>query len=197
MPIAQMILDMMHAMLRKLIPQVFISTFATVLVSTILSAVTNTTSSVTPERARSLEGESTHDYGELAILDPREPLADYMERVALTHVAALKERAAAAKLTATSAAEEPKSAATPHLPPPRRSAAPRQEPGSSKPQPVHRAANTLPPPQLVPATAPAARPSPPGKSRFFPFDMSPPTSKISSLPRTPSLSRLRHRWAMR
>jgi hypothetical protein len=159
MPIAQMILDMRRALLRKLIPQVIISTFATVLVSTILPAVTNSPPSVTPDSARSpaQQEESTYNYGELATLDTREPLAHFLERVALTHVAALKEPAKAAKQTANSAAEEPKSAPTVPLPPPRRSATPRQEPGSSKPHLAHSAAKTLPsqppPPPIVPAVA--------------------------------------------
>jgi hypothetical protein len=171
MPIAQMILDMRHALLRKLIPQVIVSTFATILVSTILPAVTNTAHSVAPEGARSLtpKGEPTYNYGELATLDAREPLADFLERVALTHVAALKEPAAAAKQTASSAAEEPKSATTVHLLPPRRSATPRQEPGSSKPHLAHSAAKTLPSQPPLPPIIPAVASEPAEEKPFLPL----------------------------
>jgi hypothetical protein len=171
MPIAQMILDMMHALLRKLIPQVIISAFATFLVSTMLPAVTNTAPSVTPDSAWSLapKGESTYNYGELATLDARDPLADFLERVALTHVAALKEPAAASKQTANSAAEEPKSATTVHLPPPRRSATPRQEPGSSKQRLAHSAAKTLPPQPPLPPIVPAVAAEPAEEKPFLPL----------------------------
>jgi hypothetical protein len=158
MSISKTILDMMQALLRKLIPQVIISTLATVLVSTILSPVTNTAPSVTPDSARSLarNGEATYNYGELAALDAREPVAEFLERVALTHVAALKEPAASARQTPGSAAEEPKSTTAP-LPPPRRSATPRQEPGSSKPYLAQNAAKTLPLQPPLPPTVPAPK----------------------------------------
>lgn len=171
MAISQMIHDMRHALLRKLIPQVIVSTFATVLVSTVLPVVTNTTPSVTPESARSLapKGESTNNYGELATLDATEPLADFLERVALTHVAALKAPAASAKQTASSAAEEPKSPTTVHLPPPRRSATPRQEPGSSKPHLAHSAAKTLPPQPPPPLKTPAVASEPAEEKPFLPL----------------------------
>jgi hypothetical protein len=172
MPISQMILDMMQALVRKLIPQVIISTVATVLVSTILPAVWNTAPSVTPDsaRPRAPNGESTYNNGELAILDAREPLTDFLERVALTHVVALKEPAAAAKRTASSAAEEPKSATTVHLPPPRRSAMPRKEPGSGKPHMAHSAAKTLPAPPPLPPTVPAVASEPAEKKPFLPLE---------------------------
>jgi hypothetical protein len=169
MAISKMIRDMTHTLVRKLIPQVIISTFATVLVSTILPAVTNSTPSVTPDSARSLaqKGESTYNYGELATLDAREPLADFLERVALTHVAALKEPAKAAKQTANSAAEEPKSATTVHLPPPRRSS--RQEPASSKQRLAHSAAKTLPPQPPLPPIVPAVASEPAEEKPFLPL----------------------------
>jgi hypothetical protein len=162
---------MMQALLRKLIPQVIISTLATVLVSTILSAVTNTAPSATPDSARSLapNGEATYNYGELATLDAREPLADFLERVALTHVAALKEPAVAAKQTAGSEAEELESAATVHLPPPRRSVMPRQESGSSKPHLARSAANTLPPQPPLPPPVPAVASEPAEEKPFLPL----------------------------
>jgi hypothetical protein len=176
MSISKMILDMMQALLRKLIPQVIISTLATVLVSTILSPVTNTAPSVRPDSARSLarNGEATYNHGELATLEAREPLADFLERVALTHVAALKEPAAAARQTAGSTAEEPKNATTVPLPPPRWSATPREEPGSSKPHLAQSAAKTLPPqppiPPIVPAPIiPAVAAEPAEKKTFVPF----------------------------
>jgi hypothetical protein len=173
MSIAKMIFDVIHALLRKLIPQVIISTLATVLVSTILSAVTNTEPTVTPDSARSLapHGEATYNYGELATLDAREPLADFLERVALTHVAALKEPAAAARQTADSAAEEPESATTVPLPPLRRSATPRQEPGPSKQYLAQSAAKTLPPqpplPPIVPAPIVPAVAAKPAEEKLF------------------------------
>jgi hypothetical protein len=171
MAISQMIRDMTHALLRKVIPQVIISTLATVLVSTILPAVTKTAPSATLDSARSLaqEGESTYNYGELATLDAREPLADFLERVALTHVAALKEPAAAAKQTASSEGEEPKSAPTVHLPPPRRSAALRQEPGSSKQHLGQSTAKTLPPQPPPPPMVPAVASEPAEEKPFLPL----------------------------
>jgi hypothetical protein len=171
MPISQMILDMMQALVRKLIPQVIISTLATVLVSTILSAVTNTAPSVTSDSARLLSpnGESTYNYGALPTLDARQPLADFVERVALTHVAALKEPAAAAKQTASTATEEPQSATSLHLPAPRRSAAPRQEPSSSKPNLVHGAAKTLPPQPPIPPIVPTVASEPAEEKPFLPL----------------------------
>jgi hypothetical protein len=171
MPISQMILDMMQALVRKLIPQVIISTLATVLVSTILSAVTNTAPSVTSDSARLLgpNKESTYNYGELPTLDARQPLADFVERVALTHVAALKEPAAAAKQTASTATEEPQSATSLHLPAPRRPATPRQEPSSSKPNLAHGAAKTLPPQPPIPPIVPTVASEPAEERPFLPL----------------------------
>ena len=171
MPISQMIFDTMQALVRKLIPQVIISTVATVLVSTILPAVWNSAPSVTPDSAlpRAPNGESTYNYGELAILDAREPLADFLERVALTHVAALKEPAAAAKQAASSEAEEAKSATTAHLPPPRRSAMSRKEPASGKPHLADSAATTPPAPPLPP-TVPVVASEPAEKKPFLPLE---------------------------
>jgi len=171
MPTSQMILDMMQALVRKLIPQVIISTLATVLVSTILPAVTNTAPSVTSDSPRLLgpNGESTYNYGELATLDARQPLADFLERVALTHVAALKEPAAAAKQTASSAAEEPQGATSLHLPASRRSATPRQELGSSKTHLARIAAKTLPPQPPNPPIVPTVASEPPEEKPFLPL----------------------------
>ena len=144
--------------------EILVSSLATVLVMALFPYATKPI----PPFARD-DGRLSSIDGGPAREQTSEALADFMERVALSHVAALRASPAAASQPANVALSEPTTAAAVPLPP-RPAAAPRRDrPGSSK---VHVAASVpkvLPPAQeqlttIEPAVASApvkAEPLPP------------------------------------
>jgi hypothetical protein len=154
-PIPLMIRNGLHALTQKFVGAL-VSSLATLLIMAIFPYLAKPTPPVAPDAGRlsSIEagsaGEETND-----------ALADFMERVALSHVAALRTPPAAAIEPANGAASETTTAAV--VPSPlRAAAAPRPDrPSSSK---VHAAASVPKVPQpakpQLAATEPAAAPSP-------------------------------------
>jgi hypothetical protein len=154
----------LHALTRKF-AEILVSSLATVLVMALFPYTTKPTPPIARDdgdgRLSSIDGGPARE-------QTSETLADFMERVALSHVAALRAPPAAASQPAN-VASEPTTAAVVPLPP-RPAAAPRRDrPGSSK---VHVAASVpkvLPPAQeplttIEPAVASApvkAEPLPP------------------------------------
>ena len=99
-----------------------------------------------------------------------EPLADFLERVALSHVAALREPPAVANQAAIVAVSEPTNAAAVPLPRPRPAAAPRhQEPNSGKVHVVGTAPKVLPLQPPLPAIEPAAASASAEEKPFLPL----------------------------
>jgi hypothetical protein len=89
MPIYQMIRNGMHALLGNLVPQVIISTVATLTTLLVTSIFPLVTHSAPPLALDDASVPSIHRSP--AGADTGEPVADFMERVALSHVAALRE----------------------------------------------------------------------------------------------------------
>ena len=143
--------------------EILVSSLATVLVMALFPYATKPI----PPFARDDGGLSSIDGGP-AREQTSEALADFMERVALSHVAALRASLAAASQPANVAMSEPTTAAAVPLPP-RPAAAPRRDrPGSSK---VHVAASVpkvLPPAQEQLTTIEPAVASAPVKAELLP-----------------------------
>ena len=143
----------LHALTRKLVTEVLFSSLATLLTMAILSHVTM----LAPPLARvgeQLPSQLPSPAGEASGRDTSEATADFMQRIALSHVASLRApRAAESQAAAVVAASEPAPAATVPLPlrPP---AAPRHDrPSSSKTHVAASTPKTLPPPQQQPVAA--------------------------------------------
>jgi hypothetical protein len=155
MPVFQMIRDGIHTVLLKLLAQILISGLATLVVTAIAPIASRPAPHFAPEStpAPSLDGE-------YARTERGEPLADFLERVALTHVAALREQPPVVKQPGSAAARSNKSTAAVPLPPARPPAAPRhEEPGSDEMRISHAAQKDLPlQPPLI-ATPPAPEPA--------------------------------------
>jgi hypothetical protein len=143
--------------------EILVSSLATVLVMALFPYATKPI----PPFARD-DGRLSSIDGGPAREQTSEALADFMERVALSHVAALRAPPAAASQTANVALSEPTTAAAVPLPP-RPAAAPRRDrPGSSK---VHVAASVpkvLPPAQEQLTTIEPAVASVPVKAELLP-----------------------------
>jgi hypothetical protein len=143
--------------------EILVSSLATVLVMALFPYATKPM----PPFARD-DGRLSSIDGGPAREQTSEALADFMERVALSHVAALRASPAAASQPANVAMSEPTTAAAVPLPP-RPAAAPRRDrPGSSK---VHVAASVpkvLPPAQEPLATIEPAVASAPVKAEPLP-----------------------------
>jgi len=143
--------------------EILVSSLATVLVMALFPYATKPI----PPFARD-DGRLSSIDGGPAREQTREALADFMERVALSHVAALRASLAAASQPANVAMSEPTTAAAVPLPP-RPAAAPRRDrPGSSK---VHVAASVpkvLPPAQEQLTTIEPAVASAPVKAELLP-----------------------------
>ena len=143
--------------------EILVSSLATVLVMALFPYATKPI----PPFARD-DGRLSSIDGGPAREQTREALADFMERVALSHVAALRAPRAAASQPANVAMSEPTTAAAVPLPP-RPAAAPRRDrPGSSK---VHVATSVpivLPPAQEPLATIEPAVASAPVKAELLP-----------------------------
>jgi hypothetical protein len=141
-PISLMIRDGLHALTRKF-AEILVSSLATLLVMAIFPYLAKPAPPVAPDAGRPSSinaGPETSD-----------ALADFMERVALSHVAALRAPAEPASEPANGAASEPTTAAVTSSPL-RPANAPRHDrPMSSK---VHAAASV--PKVPVPATPPPA-----------------------------------------
>jgi hypothetical protein len=169
MPIYQMIRNGMHALLGNLVPQVIISTVATLTTPLVTSIFPLVTHSAPPLALDDASVPSIHRGP--AGADTGEPVADFMERVALSHVAALREPPVEANQADIVAVNEATNAPAVPLPPPRPAAAPRhQEPNSGK---VH-VAGTAPrvlqlqqPP--LPAIEPAAASASAEEKPFLPL----------------------------
>jgi len=144
-PIPLIIRNGLHALTRKF-AEILVSSLATVLVMALFPYSTKPT----PPFARD-DGRLSSIDGGPAREQTSEALADFMERVGLSHVAALRAPSAAASQPANVAMSEPTTATAVPLPP-RPAAAPRRDrPGSSK---VHVAASV--PKVLPPAQEPLA-----------------------------------------
>ena len=143
--------------------EILVSSLATVLVMALFPYATKPI----PPFARD-DGRLSSIDGGPAREQTSEALADFMERVALSHVAALRAPPAAASQPANVAMSEPTTAAAVPLPP-RPAAAPRRDrPASSK---VHVAASVpkvLPPAQEPLATIEPAVASAPVKAELLP-----------------------------
>ena len=161
LPIPLVIRNGMLALTRKF-AEILVSSLATVLVMALFPYATKPI----PPFARD-DGRLSSIDGGPAREQTSEALADFMERVALSHVAALRAPPAAASQPAN-VASEPTTAAVVPLPP-RPAAAPRRDrPGSSK---VHVAASVpkvLPPAQEPRATIEPAVASAPVKAELLP-----------------------------
>src|ERR1700730_35174 len=162
LPIPLVIRNGMLALTRKF-ADILVSSLATVLVMALFH---NATKPIPP---------FARDDGRLSSIDggpareqTSEALADFMERVALSHVAGLRAPPAAARQPTNVAMSEPTPAAAVPLPP-RPAAAPRRDrPGSSK---VHVSASVpkdLPPAQEPRATIEPAVASAPVKAELLP-----------------------------
>jgi hypothetical protein len=151
----------LHALTWKF-AEILVSSLATVLVMALFPYTTKPTPPIARDDGRlsSIDGGPARE-------QTSETLADFMERVALSHVAALRAPPAAASQPAN-VASEPTTAAVVPLPP-RPAAAPRRDrPGSSK---VHVAASVpkvLPPAQEPLATIEPAVASAPVKAELLP-----------------------------
>jgi hypothetical protein len=151
----------LHALTRKF-AEILVSSLATVLVMALFPYTTKPTPPIARDDGRlsSIDGGPARE-------QTSETLADFMERVALSHVAALRAPPAAASQPAN-VASEPTTAAVVPLPP-RSAAAPRRDrPGSSK---VHVAASVpkvLPPVQEPLATIEPTVASAPVKAEPLP-----------------------------
>jgi hypothetical protein len=151
----------LHALTRKF-AEILVSSLATVLVMALFPYTTKPTPPIARDDGRlsSIDGGPARE-------QTSETLADFMERVALSHVAALRAPPAAASQPAN-VASEPTTAAVVPLPP-RPAAAPRRDrPGSSK---VHVAASVpkvLPPVQEPLATIEPTVASAPVKAEPLP-----------------------------
>ena len=165
MPIYQMIRNGMHALLGNLVPQVIISTVATLttlLVTSIFPLVTN----FAPPLASDDASVPSIHRGP-AGADTGEPVADFMERVALSHVAAPPVEANQADIVAVN--EATNAPAIP-LPPPRPAAAPRhQEPNSGKVHVAGTAPRVLQLQPPLPAIEPAAASASAEEKPFLPL----------------------------
>ena len=141
-----MIRNGLHALTRKLVTEVLFSSLVTLLTMAILS---NVTKPMLPF-ARD-DGRQSPSVGKLAGEATGDVLADFMQRVALSHVTGLKAPVAATSQATLVAVSEPTTAAIIPLPP-RPPTAPRHDRLSSSK--VHVAANApkIPPPAPAPIT---------------------------------------------
>jgi hypothetical protein len=155
MPIYQMIRNGMHALLGNLVPQVIISTVATLTTLLVTSIFPLVTHSAPPLALDDASVPSIHRGP--AGADTGEPVADFMERVALSHVAALREPPVEANQANIVAVNEATNAPAVPLPPSRPAAAPRhQEPNSGKVHVAGTAPRVLQLQPPLPAIEPAA-----------------------------------------
>ena len=155
-PITLMIRNGFNALTRKLVPEVLVSGLATLLVMALFSNVMKATPPSSRADRPGFDGQFASASGETT--------ADFMERVALSHVAGLKPPPAAAAASAD-ATSEPTTAAAAPLPPRLATA-----PGHDKPRAavVHVAASVpdvLPPPRPPLATIEPAVVSEPAKAK--------------------------------
>jgi hypothetical protein len=161
-PISLIIRNGLLTLTRKF-AEILVSSLATVLVMALFPYATKPIPPFAPDDGRlsSIDGGPARE-------QTSEALADFMERVALSHVAALRAPPAAASQPANVALSEPTTAAAVPLPP-RPAAAPRRDrPGSSK---VHVAASVpkvLPPAQEQLTTIEPAVASAPVKAELLP-----------------------------
>lgn len=151
-----MIRNGLHALTRKLVTEVLFSSLVTLLTMAIL---TNVTKPILPF-ARD-DGQQSPSVGKLAGEATGDVLADFMQRVALSHVTRLKAPVAATSQATLVAVSEPATAAVIPLPP-RPPIAPRHDRLSSSK--VHVAANApkipLPAPPPIPTVEPAVASAP-------------------------------------
>jgi hypothetical protein len=151
-----MIRNGLHALTRKLVTEVLFSSLVTLLTMAILS---NVTKPILPF-ARD-DGRQSPSVGKLAGEATGDVLADFMQRVALSHVTGLKAPVAATSQATLVAVSEPTTAAVIPLPP-RPPTAPRHDRPS--PGKVHVAANApkIPPPAppLIATVEPAVASAP-------------------------------------
>lgn len=163
-----MIRNRLHALTRKLMTEVLFSSLATLLTMAIMSQVTKPVSPAA-QAGEQLTSQLASSAGEAPSRDTSEATADFMQRVALSHVASLRAPHAAESQASRVAANEPVAAAAVPLPP-RPPATPRHDRlGSSK---AHLAANAPKAPQALPP-APAvviepASESAPAKAQLIP-----------------------------
>jgi hypothetical protein len=156
MPIFLMARNGLQALLRKLVPEILVSTLAAILAMAIFPSLMRSTAPLAQngEQAVALSHQAPSSPGLPAPAETGESLARFMEHVALSHVAALKAPPAAASRAAGPEASEPANAAAVPLPPPRPLAvARRAEPGASK-TPVAGGAPNEPPLSEAAAAAP-------------------------------------------
>ena len=148
-----MIRNGLHALTRKLVTEVLFSSLVTLLTMAILS---NVTKPILPF-ARD-DGRQSPSVGKLAGEATGDVLADFMQRVALSHVTGLKAPVAATSQATLVAVSEPTTAAVIPLPP-RPPTAPRHDRLSSSK--VHVAANApkIPPPAPAPPPIPTVEPA--------------------------------------
>jgi hypothetical protein len=102
-PISPMILRGLHALTCKPITEVLISSLATLLVMAVFSHMTKPTPPVAQDGVRLMSSEQQRVVGETS--ESSETVDDFLQRVALSHVASLK---APASQAASVAASEPK-----------------------------------------------------------------------------------------
>jgi hypothetical protein len=161
-PIPRIIRNGLYALTRKF-AEILVSSLATVLVMVLFPYATKPT----PPVARD-DGRLTSIDGRPAREQTSDALGDFMERVALSHVAALRAPPAAVSQPANVAMSEPTIAAAVPLPPRPAAASRRDRPRSSKAHVAASVPKVLPPAQEPLATIEPAVASAPVKAEPLP-----------------------------
>jgi hypothetical protein len=152
-PISQMVRKWMHAVTRKFVTEILVSSLATLLVMTFFPNLTKAAYLFTrDDTLLTSTGKS------LAAGESSDTLDDFMEHVALSHISGLKTPPVAASQESIVAVNEPTTDTGAPLPP--LAAAPRHERASSSKVHVASVAKVLPPLPPIAVIEPAAGPAP-------------------------------------
>jgi hypothetical protein len=153
-PISQTVRKWMHAVTRKFVTEILVSSLATLLVMTFFPNLTKPAYLFTHDDAL-----LTSTSKSLAAGESSDALDDFMEHVALSHISGLKTPPVAASQEAIVAVNEPTTDTGAPLPP-LAAAAPRHERASSSKVHVASVAKVLPPLPPIAVIEPAAGPAP-------------------------------------
>jgi hypothetical protein len=151
-PISQMVRKWMHAVTRKFVTEILVSSLATLLVMTFFPNLTKPAYLFTRDDAL-----LTSTSKSLAAGESSDTLDDFMEHVALSHISSLKTPPVAASQESIVAVNEPTTDTGAPLP---LAAAPRHERASSSKVHVASVAKVLPPLPPIAVIEPAAGPAP-------------------------------------
>ena len=143
-----------HALTRKFVAEVLVSSLATLVVIVLFSHLTKPGAPVAQDNYLPSASDRSAAAGQT-----KESLDDFMERVALSHISGLKTPPVAASQEAIVAVNEPTTDTGAPLPP-LAAAAPRHERASSSKVHVASVAKVLPPPPPIAVIEPAAGPAP-------------------------------------